>query len=325
MTLTSNAPVFATRLNSFALGEGVAHPAKTPPATELIQRAGQVKGLDALELNYPEHFVDTPWSEVKAAADAAGLRVTGLQLRWPASDFSRGAFTNADPERRALAVQVAKDAVDVSRRLGAGHVILWPAHDGYEYPMQLDYAKAWDWLCECYSEVAVYGHDLDVSIEYKPAEPRARTLLSTTGSVLTLLAEIRQPNLGVTLDFAHLLMAQENAAQSIALCLRQGLLKGLQLNDGYAKADDGLMVGSVHLVETLEAFFYLVRDGYSGTFYFDTDPIREDPLLECETNIVRTKQLLGIARELVADAVTLPDADALAGGAAWWKALVGQR
>ncbi|MGN9842553.1 sugar phosphate isomerase/epimerase family protein [Nonomuraea sp. H19] len=322
MTLSSTSPLYATRLNSFALGEGTAHPAKKLPTTELIQRAGRVKGLDALELNFPEHFLDVSASEVKAATDAAGLQVTGLQLRWPASDFARGAFTNADPGRRAQAVQVTKEAVDVARDLGAGHVILWPAHDGYEYPMQLDYARAWDWLCECYSEVAAYGHDLDMSIEYKPAEPRARTLLSTTGSVLTLIAEVQRPNLGVTLDFAHLLMAQENPAQSIALCLRQGLLKGLQLNDGYAKADDGLMVASVHLVETLEAFFYLVRDGYAGTFYFDTDPIREDPLGECEMNIARAKQLLGVARKLVADATTLPDADALAGGAAWWKALV---
>lgn len=315
-------PLFATRLNSFALGDGIAHPTRRPTTTQLIERAGRVTGLDALELNYPEHFLDVSTDELKSAVAAAGLRVTGVQLRWPASDYARGAFTNIDPTRRTKAVQVAKDAIDVCRELGAHHVILWPAHDGYEYPMQLDYARAWDWLCECYSEVAAYGHDLDVSIEYKPAEPRARTLLSTTGSVLTLIAEVQQPNLGVTLDFAHLLMAQENAAQSIALCLRQGLLKGLQLNDGYAKADDGLMVGSVHLVETLEAFFYLVRDGYTGTYYFDTDPIREDPLGECEMNIARAKQLLDIAGRLVASSPRLPDADALASGAVWWKALV---
>lgn len=322
MTVSSKPPLFATRLNSFALGQGTTHPAKPIPTTELIGRAGKVEGLDALELNYPEHFVETSMDEITAATTAAGLQVTGLQLRWPASDFSRGAFTNVDPGRRAQAVQVAKDAVDICRVLGASHVILWPAHDGYEYPFQMDYAKTWNWLCECYSEVAAHGHDLSVSIEYKPAEPRARTLLTNTASVLALIAETRLSNLAVTLDFAHLKMAQENAAQSIALCLRQGLLKGLQLNDGYAKADDGLMVGSVHLVETIEAFFYLVRDGYDGTFYFDTDPIREDPLGECEMNIARTKQLLRVARNLVEDTGGLPHADALVSGAAWWKALV---
>jgi len=75
------------------------------------------------------------------------------------------------------------------------------------------------------------------------------------------------------------------------------------------------------LVQTLEAFFYLVRDGYAGTFYFDTDPVRENPVRECEINIARTKQLLATAQQLV-DGGQVPNADALAGSAAWWDALV---
>ena len=66
----------------------------------------------------------------------------------------------------------------------------------------------------------------------------------------------------------------------------------MQLNDGWGAADDGLAFGSVTLVQSLEALFYLVRDGYAGTYYFDTDPIRENPVRECEVNIARTKQLL---------------------------------
>jgi len=324
MNLSTTDPMFSTRLNSFALGQGVAHPAARTPPTELIAQAGKVQGLDALELNYPEHFVDHSAAELLAATTAAGLQVTGIQLRWPASTFARGAFTNVDAGLRAEAVQLAQDAIKVSREMGVSHVILWPAHDGYEYPFQLDYVTVWDRLCESYSAVAEYGHDLTVSIEYKPAEPRARTMLSSTGNVLALIAETGRPNLAVTLDFAHLMMAQENAAHSIAQCLRRGLLTGLQLNDGYAKADDGLMVGSVHLVETLEAFFYLVREEYSGTFYFDTDPIREDPIRECAMNIVRAKQLLGLARGMQSS-TDLPNADALASSAAWWEALVAGR
>ena len=74
-------------------------------------------------------------------------------------------------------------------------------------------------------------------------------------------------------------------------------------------------------MQTLEALFYLVRDGYAGTYYFDTDPIRENPVRECEVNIARTKQLLATAQRLV-DGGQVPNADALAGGDAWWDALV---
>ena len=319
--MTPAEPLFATRLNSFALGGGVAHPSTKTPTLDLVQVAGTVQGLTALEVNYPEHFADTTPSDLSAAIKDAGLVNTGIQVRWPASRFSDGAFTHPSADVRADAVTMAKEAVDVCREMGSDHVILWPAHDGYEYPFQLDYRSGWQQLVECYGEIADHAEDLTVSIEFKPAEPRARTLLNSTGSVLALIAATGRDNLAVTLDFAHLLMAHENPAQSIAMCLAQGRLKGLQLNDGWGAADDGIALGSVNLVQTLEAFFYLQRDGYDGTFYFDTDPVRENPVRECEVNIARTKQLLATAQRLV-DGGQLPNADALAGGAAWWDALV---
>lgn len=319
--MTSAQPHFATRLNSFALGGGVAHPTNKTPTLDLVEIAGNVAGLTALEVNYPEHFVDTTPAKLSSAIKDAHLVNTGIQVRWPASQFSEGGFTNPSAQVRAAAVQTAKEAVDVCREMGSDHVILWPAHDGYEYPFQMDYRSGWHHLVECYSEVADHARGMTVSIEFKPAEPRARTMLSTTGSVLALIAETGRDNLAVTLDFAHMLMAHENPAQSIALCLAQGRLKGLQLNDGWGAADDGLALGSVNLVQTLEALFYLLRDGYAGTYYFDTDPVRENPVRECETNIARTKQLLATAQRLVDDR-QLPNPDALEGSAAWWDALV---
>ena len=143
--------------------------------------AGSVAGLTALEVNYPEHFVDTTPAELSSAIKDAELVNTGIQVRWPASRFSDGAFTHPAAEVRA-------DASGSPRRLstsvanGPDHVILWPAHDGYEYPFQLDYRSGWQHLVECYGEVADHAQDLTVSIEYKPAEPRARTLLSSTGA-----------------------------------------------------------------------------------------------------------------------------------------------
>ena len=55
------------------------------------------------------------------------------------------------------------------------------------------------------------------------------------------------PNLGVTLDFAHVLYADEQPAFAAALIARHSRLLGVHLNDGYGKRDDGLMVGAVHL------------------------------------------------------------------------------
>ncbi len=62
---------------------------------------------------------------------------------------------------------------------------------------------------------------------------------------------------------------------------------GLHLNDGYGKRDDGLMVGSVHTIQTIELLRQLRRDGFAGTIYFDTFPDggNLDPVAECAANI----------------------------------------
>ena len=44
------------------------------------------------------------------------------------------------------------------------------------------------------------------------------------------------------------------------------------LNDGYGKWDNGLMVGAVHPIQTVELLVELERSGYDGALYFDTFP-----------------------------------------------------
>jgi sugar phosphate isomerase/epimerase len=313
---------FSTRLNSFALGQGKKLPNGDESTLALIEIAGSVTGLTALELNYPEHFGQNTVAEVATAMKEAGLKVRGVQLRWPSPEFSNGGFSNPDTDIRAAAVTLVKEAIEVCRELGSDHVLLWPAHDGYEYPFQMDYPKSWTWMVESLQEVADYARDIRVSIEYKPAEPRGRTLLNTTGAVLKLLADAERANLGVTLDFGHLLMARENPAQSASMCLRDGRLFGMQLNDSHGLADDGLVVGSIHLAETLELAYYLLRDGYDGTYYFDTDPVRENPVLECEMNIKRMGTILEKAAELAETYPELPNGDALFSADIWWSKVV---
>jgi len=66
---------------------------------------------------------------------------------------------------------------------------------------------------------------------------------------------------------------------------------GIHLNDGYGLNDDGLMVGSVHMPQTLEFLYYARRYGYSRAVYFDTFPVREDPAEECRWNIQTVERL----------------------------------
>jgi xylose isomerase len=118
----------------------------------------------------------------------------------------------------------------------------------------------------------------------------------------TLLAiqEIDRPNLGVTLDFAHVLYADEMPAYAAALVARYSRLLGVHLKDGYAKRDDGLMVASVHPIQTIELLYSLDRTGYDGAVYFDTFPDTTglDPVSECAANIDAVSALRRVVERL---------------------------
>jgi len=91
----------------------------------------------------------------------------------------------------------------------------------------------------------------------------------------------------VTLDFGHVLEADTSPAMAAALVGRRSKLLGLHLNDGYGHRDDGLMVGTVHTIQTIELLRQLRRDGFSGAIYFDTFPdlASLDPVAEGSSNV----------------------------------------
>ena len=100
-----------------------------------------------------------------------------------------------------------------------------------------------------------------------------------------------------------MLFADEIPAQVARLITRQSRLLGVHLNDGYGKRDDGLMVGSVHPMQTVELFMELDRQGYDGVIYFDTfpDTTGMDPVAECSANIATVEAMRNVVRKLQAD------------------------
>ena len=274
---------FAVRLNSFRAVAG------TSSGAALVRAAARVRGLTAVELNYPQHFVTQPRQELDEALAASGFRPTALNLRFEGRQFADGAFTSPDAETREAAIRIAQDAVAEARRFGAGHVVVWLADDGVDYPFQADHARLWAAALAAFARLAAFDPGVRVSVEPKPTDPRRFSLIRGTADALLLVGEVGAANLGVTLDVCHALMAGEHPPASAALALRAGRLFGVHLNDGYGRADDGLTAGSVNPVMTLELLWTLRRGAYDGTIYFDTFPVREDPVAECEANIATVR------------------------------------
>ena len=298
-------PRYAARLNSFKVGAGAYWPGKNRVTTaDLLERAATVDGLNAADLNYPDHFENTSPKELAALLDRLGIGLNGLAMRYYSDpDFRLGALTNPDPARRRKAIDLTRRGLDALAEMGGTLMTFWLGQDGFDYPFQADYERMWDDTIAAVSELAAHDPAIDIALEYKPDEPRSYSLMPDVGTTLLAIREVGAANLGVTLDFAHVLYAGEMPAHAAYLVQRHSRLLGIQLNDGYGKRDDGLMAGTVHPVQTVELLASLRRCGYSRAIYFDTFPDTGglDPVAECRANIETIERLREIAATLAED------------------------
>lgn len=295
MTLP-NRPRYAARLNAFKTKGG--------SVADMIRGAGQVGGLSAADLNYPDHFAVHDPGTLTGLLAEQGLKLNGLAMRYYTdAGFRLGAFTHPDPPVRRAAIELTKRGIDACAAMGGSQMTLWMGQDGFDYSFQADYARMWDDTITAIAEVADHDPAIDIAVEYKPNEPRAHALMPDMATTLLALAEVGRANTGVTLDFAHMLYAGEMPARAAMLAARSSRILGLHLNDGYGKRDDGLIAGSVHPVQTVELLLALRRTDYSGIIYFDTFPDHAglNPVDEARANIRLTDRLVDLAARLADD------------------------
>ena len=244
-----------------------------------VRMIADIDGLSGVELLYPNDFIHGLDQLGDAIADegldccAVGADLAG-DPKW-----RLGSFSSADPAVRREAVELAKEAVDAAAALGADCVNIWPGQDGHDYPFQIDYKASMGRFVEALAEVAAYRPEMKICLEYKPFEPRLRSLVATAASALLVCGEVGLPNLGVTIDSGHALQAGENISESISTLARARRLFHLHLNDNHRGFDADMALGSVHTVEFLEMVYTLRRVGYEGWLTFDVFPYREDPSL----------------------------------------------
>ena len=289
---------FATRLNSF---KSKWKNEQLPTIFDLIKRASTVNGLTHVDLNYPDH-TNSSIKDISNFTTGCGLEINGLAMRYYTNpSFKLGAFTNPDKKVRQEAIDLTKKAIDCLSETESNLLTIWLGQDGFDYGFQADYKRIWDDEINALKEVAEHNKNCLISIEYKPNEPRAYSLLSNLGITLLAIKEINLENIGVTIDFAHILYSNEHPALVASLIDKHSKILGLHLNDGYGKRDDGLMVGSVHQLATIELLYHISKSNYDGPIYFDTfpDTTNMDPVKECELNIETVKKQFKVVDKLL--------------------------
>ena len=267
---------FAARINSFKSG------GKT--TLDIIKEISEIEKVAHVDLNYPEHFENINFEELKNLLEEKNIKVNGLALRFR-DEYKNGELGNSNNEISNQAKKLCIEAVDMAEKLGADLVTIWLGYDGFDYSFQIPYEKVWAQLVSAFKEIATYNKNVKISIEYKPFQPRAFSMISRIGTTQLMVSEVEEENIGVTLDYCHMLMKGENPAYGLALAAERKKLYGVHMNDGHGLNDDGLITGSITFIKTLEFIYYLKKYSYDGVIYFDTFPIRENGLDEVRKNI----------------------------------------
>lgn len=262
-----------------------------------LEIISKIDNIDALPMLYDDETMAP--DKMKALLGGYNLRVgTVCADNYTTAKWKHGSLACRDKNIRREIVKRTKEAMDYCAACGGVDTMLWLAHDGYDYPFEDDYMVRWGYIAESLHEIASHRSDVNLTIEYKKSEPRAYQYLSSMSKSLLMCEEVGLDNLGVILDIGHALFGGENPAESVALANKYGRLFHIHLNDNYRQADDDLLLGTVHLWETLEFFYQLDTVGYDGWYVIDIWPGRVDGVAASQEFVDRTIALMNIAKSL---------------------------
>jgi xylose isomerase len=271
-----------------------------------IRRAVEGLGdlIDDYEFHYPQELSRENVDDVRAALDGHGIYcvATGLHLD---PRFGRGGLVSPDPDTRAEARRLTRDAAGFAGELGV-HFIIWPGIEGYNYPFQTPYADSWRWLIEGVQEAAeICGeHGVLLFLEHKNSEPAMKILMRNVGMTLHVIHTLRArgiDNVKVNMDWQHLIMNGESLGEYAALLAAEGLLGHQHANSGWGTFDDDNMVGATAFMETLELALELRRAGYGDNgerLGFDLYPYTEDAVAAVRRSVLQWRFIDEIAARI---------------------------
>ena len=282
------------------------HSYDTEPVAEKVHRAVEGLGdlIDGYEFHYPDELSPDNLDDVKAALGDHDIYCIagGLHLH---PQFARGGLVNPDPNLRAEAQRIVREAAAFAGSLGA-HLIIWPGGEGYNYPFQTPYVESWGWLIEGMGEAAqeCAKHGVKLLLEHKNSEPAMKILMRNIGMCLHVVHKLQAQgldNVQVNMDWQHLIMNGEHLPEYAALLASEGLLGHLHANSGWGTFDDDNMVGATAFMETLEMALELRRCGYGSggeRLGFDLYPYTEDQVGAVRRSVLQWQFIDSVAARI---------------------------
>lgn len=242
-----------------------------------LEIMSKIKGLTGLFTFYPTAPLPNDPDKLVKKVESYGLKVSNLAVEcWGDRRWKHGSFCTNDAKIRNEAIKLFKEAVDFGKAVKADSVLLWPAHDGYDYVFQVNYVEGWKYLVETVKEICEYAKDMKIAIEAKPKDPRQKQYISDTGKAMAFVNDVGLKNFGCALDIGHALAASEGIGESVALLDYWGKLYQIHINENYKDADPDMIFGTVNFWEILEFYYYLNKTKYEGWCAIDIISPRDD-------------------------------------------------
>jgi xylose isomerase len=235
----------------------------------------EIPGYTGVEVVYPYEATDP--GILSGLLNKYGLELAAVNVNVKGEpEFVSGGITSPRKAVREKAIRFIKEAKSFAKAVGAPRVTCCPLGDGFEFPFQTDYRRAWSYLCDAFGGAAAHEPNVPLFIEYKPKETRRQCFVNRAADTLCLIRDIGADNLGVTMDYGHSIYAGENPAQTLSLLHHSGHPYYIHINDNDKTWDWDFFCGSHTLLEYVEFVYYLKKFGYAEYLTSDTHPTRWD-------------------------------------------------
>ncbi len=246
-------------------------------ADRQLEIMSKIEGLTGLFTFYPTEPLPKDPDKLVKKLENYGLKVSNIAMEvWGNRKWKHGSFSTNEKNIRREAVKIFKEGIDFAKAVNADSVLLWPAHDGFDYPFQVDYRDGWKNLVETIREIGEYDPNVKIALEAKSKDPRQKQYIPDTGKAMALINDVGLENVGAALDVGHALMAGENLAESLCLLDAHGKLVQIHLNENYKDADPDMIFGTINFWELLEFFYFLSKTDFEGWSSIDIITPRED-------------------------------------------------
>ncbi len=264
---------------------------------EKIEAIAEVKGAQGVEIVFPYELEQQ--DKVIEALTKHELGIAAVNVNIKAEpEFAGGSASLSEESIRKKAVQYIKDGMDMAAEMGADKVTCCPLSDGYDYLFQENYLQAWQNMIFTFREAACHRRDVRLFIEYKASEPRVQCYLDTAAKTVCMINAINEPNVGMTMDIGHSLMANETPAEAVCLAEFNQIPYYIHINDNNRRWDWDLIPATRNFWDYLELLYYLKEFNYDGWVTSDMSPTRLDARAAFERTIATTNKLIGLVNQL---------------------------